>query len=66
MTKKEAATAMQQGQKVQHNSFRAEEFIRQENEIIYDENNRDVTIDFDVSGGYKMFDNGWSIYTNEC
>lgn len=62
MTKKEAATALQQGKKVQHSSFRSTEFIYQKECKIYDETEKDVTADFEVSGGYPMFDNGWRIY----
>ena len=66
MTKQQAATEMQQGKKVQHRSFRSSEFIYQAENKIFDETQKDVTADFEVSGGYPMFDNGWSIYTNEC
>lgn len=66
MTKQEAATAMQQGKKVQHRSFRSYEFIYKQGETILDETNKDVTADFEVSGGYPIFDNGWSIFSNEC
>lgn len=64
MTKQEATTQLQQGNKVQHRTFRSHEFIYQKNEKIFDETDKDVTSDFEVSGNYPIFDNGWNVYTN--